>query len=70
MRDISETRLNIWIDKELKELAYRVARSRGETLSSMIRRALKKELAELGYLSREEKKALGLITSKKQILQL
>jgi len=62
MNKISENRVNLWMDKELKELAYRVARMRGETLSSMIRRALRRELASLNYLSDEEKKALGVMT--------
>jgi len=61
MSRISEERVNLWMDKELKELAYRVARMRGETLSSMIRRALRRELASLNYLSDEEKKALGIM---------
>lgn len=60
MARISESRLEVWIDRDLKELAMRVARARGETLGSMIRRALKKELASLNYLSEEEKKALGI----------
>jgi hypothetical protein len=64
MNRISEERVNILMDRELKELAYRVARMRGETLSSMIRRALKKELASLNYLSSEEKKALGVTVSR------
>jgi hypothetical protein len=62
MKRISEDRVNLWIDRELKELAHRVARMRGETLSSLIRRALRRELASLNYLSDEEKKALGITT--------
>jgi hypothetical protein len=62
MKRISEDRVNLWMDRELKELAYKVARMRGETLSSMIRRALRRELASLNYLSDEEKKALGVTT--------
>lgn len=47
-------------EKELKELAAQVAKSRGEDLSSLIRRAVKTELARLSYLSEFEKKALGV----------
>jgi hypothetical protein len=57
---IGEDRINLLIDKRLKELACKVARMRGETLSSMVRRALKRELASLGYLNNEEVKALGV----------
>jgi hypothetical protein len=64
MKRISEARVNLAMDKELKELASKVARMRGETLSSLIRRALRRELASLNYLSDEEKKALGIMMLK------
>lgn len=48
------------IDKELKELLNKVVELRGEDLSSFIRRAIKKELLELGYLTELESKALGV----------
>lgn len=41
-------------------LIERVAKLRGEGLSSFIRRALRKELASLDYLDFESKRALGL----------
>jgi hypothetical protein len=40
-------------------LIKKIARARGETLSDFVRRALRRELARLGYLSDEEKKALS-----------
>jgi hypothetical protein len=35
---------------------------RGEDPSSFLRRAMRKEFAELGFLDEEEKKALGVTT--------
>ncbi|MEM3589057.1 MAG: hypothetical protein QXE25_04335 [Nitrososphaerota archaeon] len=61
MGKISDYRLEVWIPKDLKDLAMKVARARGETLGAMVRRALKKELALMNYLSEEEKKALGVL---------
>lgn len=61
MGKISEYRLEVWIPKDLKDLAMRVARARGETLGAMVRRALKRELALMNYLTDEEKKALGVL---------
>jgi hypothetical protein len=55
-----DVRLHVPISKELKKLAIKVARARGESLSSLVRRAVKRELALLNYLSNEEKKALGI----------
>jgi hypothetical protein len=40
-------------------LAKRVAQMRGENLSDLVRRAVLRELASLGYLDEEAKKALG-----------
>jgi len=36
-----------------------ICEKRGEDVSGFVRRAIKKELAKLGYLSEAEKKALG-----------
>jgi hypothetical protein len=41
-------------------LIKKVSEARGETVGSFIRRSVKKELASLGYLTDEEKKALGI----------
>lgn len=46
--------------KEDIELVKKVAKARGEDLSTFIRRAVYKELADLSFLSREQKKALGV----------
>jgi hypothetical protein len=42
------------------ELLQSVTKARGEGLSSFIRRALRRELAGLNYLTDADKKALGL----------
>jgi len=41
------------------ELIKKVAKARGEDLSDFVRRAVKRELARLSYLTDEEKKALA-----------
>jgi uncharacterized protein (DUF1778 family) len=43
-----------------KELLERVSKARGEDISDFVRRAFRKELASLNYLSAEDKKALGV----------
>ena len=45
------------VDRELLE---KVCRARGESLSSFVRRALRREFARLGFLSQDEVKALEL----------
>jgi len=41
-------------------LLEKVCRARGESLSSFVRRALRREFARLGFLSQDEVKALEL----------
>lgn len=48
------------MQKEEVELLRKIARARGEDLSDFIRRAIRRELAKLGYLSEDERKALGM----------
>ncbi len=47
------------MDEKEIQLIKKVARARGEDLSDFVRRAVKRELARLSYLSDEEKKALA-----------
>jgi uncharacterized protein (DUF1778 family) len=47
------------VEEEEARLIKRVAKARGEDLSDFVRRAVRKELARLSYLSDEEKKALA-----------
>jgi hypothetical protein len=42
------------------ELVKKVSQDRGEDVSDFVRRAVYKELASLNYLSKEQKKALGV----------
>ena len=46
--------------KEQVELIKGVSKARGEDLSDFVRRAVKRELARLSYLSKDEEKALGI----------
>ncbi len=43
-----------------------VCRARGEQVSDFVRRAVRKELAQLSYLGKRDKKALGLNESNDQ----
>lgn len=43
-----------------KELLKSISSARGENLSDFVRRAIRKELAMLGYLSESHMKALGI----------
>jgi predicted DNA-binding protein len=49
------------VEVELKALVEKVSKSRGEGVSTFVRRAIRKELAELSFLSAEDRKALGLV---------
>jgi hypothetical protein len=46
-------------EREAQQLKH-VCRLRGEQISDFVRRSVKIELARLGYLTREELKALGI----------
>jgi uncharacterized protein (DUF1778 family) len=46
--------------REIAELIDRIAAQRGEDFSSFVRRAAMKELAQLGCLPDEYRKALGI----------
>ena len=47
--------------RESIELLKTVCKARGEDMSSFVRRAVYKELADLSFLSSERKKALGCL---------
>lgn len=42
------------------ELLKKISQDRGEDLSDFVRRAVYRELASLNYLSKQQKKALGV----------
>jgi uncharacterized protein (DUF1778 family) len=48
------------LDPRDKDLVVKVAKTRGEDLSDFVRRAIKRELANLSFYTEEEKKALGV----------
>jgi hypothetical protein len=52
------------LEKADRGLLEKICRARGESLSSFVRRALRREFARLGYLSQDEAKALGFSTEK------
>lgn len=55
-----KTQLNIRIDTKDFMLTKKVAKKRGEGLTDFVRRAIKVELARLGFLTEGERKALGV----------
>ena len=52
--------IGVRIQKEDRKLLDIVCKARGEDLSDFVRRAILKELASLGFLSEDQKKALGV----------
>jgi hypothetical protein len=52
----------IRLQKKTADLLKKVARDRGEHISSFARRAIMTELGRLGFLDDEENKALGIPT--------
>jgi len=54
------TLVAVQFNKQDRDLLRDVCQKRGETMSSFIRRAVKKELAKLSYYKPETKKALGI----------
>ncbi len=52
--------ISVRLSAEDRKLLDRVCRARREDISDFVRRAIAKELAELGFLNEDEKKALGL----------
>jgi len=66
MRERLSENLSIRFSKRDLTLILKVSRTRGEDPSSFIRRAVLLELAKLGYLSQEEKQALGILDEKQR----
>jgi uncharacterized protein (DUF1778 family) len=48
------------VSSQDRELIEKIVKARGEDLSSFVRRAIRKELASLGFLPIEQKQALGV----------
>jgi len=53
---------NVKLDEKDLELIQKISSLRGEDSSDFIRVAIKKELARLGFLKKEEAKALEVIS--------
>ena len=52
--------IGVRFPSEDRDLLRQVCKFRGEDMSGFIRRAVKRELAELSYYTKETKKALGV----------
>ena len=52
--------IGVRMTQATKKLLEKVSKNRGEDVSDFVRRSVLKEFASLGYLSDEEKKALGV----------
>jgi uncharacterized protein (DUF1778 family) len=52
--------LGVRVSQEDRDLLDKVCKARGEDISDFVRRAIRKELAELSFLPEEDKKALGI----------
>lgn len=57
---MSNTNLGVRVSPEDRDLLDKVCKARGEDVSDFIRRAIRKELAELSFYPEEIKKALGM----------
>jgi len=51
---------NLKIEKSDIKLIKKVTSARGDEVSNFIRLSIRKELARMGFLSKEESKALGV----------
>ena len=52
--------LTIKLHADLYNLLDELCKNRGENKSTFVRRTIKEQLAELGFLSKDEQKALGV----------
>jgi len=55
-----EKQVGVRLTQEVHTLLCHITESRGEDLSDFVRRAIYKELAELSFLPKNHKKALGI----------
>jgi uncharacterized protein (DUF1778 family) len=52
--------IGVRLESSDEKLLRRVCKSRGEDISDFVRRAIRTELAKLGFLNRTDKQALGI----------
>jgi len=57
---VSNTTIGVRVTSEDRELLDKVCTARGEDISNFVRRAIRKELAELSFYPEDVKKALGI----------
>lgn len=57
---MSNLTIGVRISEEDRSLLDQVCKARGEDLSDFVRRSIRKELASLSFLSKDQKKALGI----------
>jgi uncharacterized protein (DUF1778 family) len=53
-------RISVRVDQTTIDLVTDVSEKRGEQISDFVRRAIKSELGKLGYLDKNDLKALGV----------
>ena len=56
--------IGVRLPEEVYNLLSSVAEFRGEDISDLVRLAIYKQLADLSFLSKEQKKALGIAAAK------
>lgn len=56
-----KVQLNIKIEESDLKLVQTVAERRGEGLADFVRRSIRAELSRLGFLSKSDAKALGVL---------
>lgn len=64
MRTIITRAIGFRVSPDLYKLTIKVSKARGQNLSGFLRGALLQELARLGFLPDEQRRALGIITEK------
>lgn len=52
--------ISVKIDSEIIALVTKISKDRGEQISDFVRRAIRIELVNLGFLGENERKALGI----------
>ena len=57
---MSNITIGVRVTQEDRKLIDTVCKARGEDLSDFVRRAIRKELANLSFLPDDQKKALGM----------
>jgi len=60
MNSVVKQTVGVRFSQKDVELLKKVCEARGEDISGFVRRAVKRDLAELSFYTEEEKKALGI----------